>query len=61
MGRTKRLAVGLLCLAAALAPARAEENPSTLEGLTLGEHWFGTGITKEDLVGKVVLFVIWGS
>ena len=41
-------------------PTDATENP-TIDDLFLGQHWFGAEIEDEDLLGKVVLFEIWGS
>lgn len=60
------LLVSALCFpGAALAdegtePADEAET-STIDDLFLGEHWFGAEIEDEDLIGKVVLFEIWGS
>ena len=41
------------------APAAQAE--ASIEGLRLGEYWYGKQITKKDLAGKVVLVEIWGS
>jgi thiol-disulfide isomerase/thioredoxin len=50
----------LAVLLSASSPVAADEVP-TVGGLVLGEHWYGTAVTKADLEGKVVLFVLWGS
>jgi hypothetical protein len=56
-----------LALFLAGARARAEDAPaadtgkSTIEQIEPGEYWWGAEITKEDLRGKVVLWVTWGS
>jgi len=56
---TALLVVGL----SSMAPAGAAPAPRkvTLSNLNLGTYWFGAHVTPEDLVGKVVLFELWGS
>ena len=54
------LAAGLLMLAAGGGAAPQEDAPR-IEKLNLGTYWYGTEITKKDLLGKVVLVEIWGS
>ena len=58
-----RFALALLAVLALGMPQAGAEDPApiTLDGLDLGTHWFGPKITKEDLAGKVVLYVMWGS
>lgn len=34
---------------------------STIDQVSLGEHWYGKKIDLGDLKGKVVLMAIWGS
>jgi len=58
--------VSVLCLAAPLAraedaPAGPDTSRSTVAQLELGEYWWGAEVNKDDLGGKVVLWVIWGS
>jgi hypothetical protein len=48
-------------LAAGSAPLAADPPPANLKDLVLGEHWFGREIGLDDLEGKVVLFVLWGT
>lgn len=68
--RVKQLAPIALGLALSLAAsdlwgeeeAQPEEaKASTTAELVLGEYWHAADISKGDLEGKVVLFVIWGS
>lgn len=56
-------ALMLLALTCACIPAHAEEPAKTswISDLQLGDHWYGAEISHDDLVGKVVLFEIWGS
>ncbi len=35
--------------------------PIKVEGLRLGNYWYGARITNKDLIGKVVLVETWGS
>ena len=62
----RRGAIALLVLALALCfgasdvQGRGEDWPR-LDEVAHGEWWVGAKITKDDLVGKVVLFVLWGS
>jgi len=53
----------LLALCVGASDLRSEEDAkvSTTADLVLGDYWHGAEISKEDLQGKVVLFVIWGS
>ena len=37
------------------------EPGARIEGVNLGTYWFGARVTKKDLMGKVVLFEIYGS
>ncbi len=39
----------------------AQEETRTVQQLTMGEHWGGPNVAPADLVGKVVLFEIYGS
>lgn len=57
------LAAAAVCLAAAGAVAEepAGESSAVLADLELGAHWAGPEVTLEELRGKVVLFVLWGS
>jgi hypothetical protein len=52
--------VAALLLFAVASGARAEE-PLTLDGLNLGEYWYGARVSKKDLLGKVVLVELYGS
>lgn len=46
----------------ALESGQGSAAPDTrVEGLRLGEYWYGNQITHDDLIGKVVLVEIWGS
>ena len=38
-----------------------DAGPVTVSQLSLGKHWFGKRISRDDLKGRVVLFEIWGS
>jgi hypothetical protein len=55
----------LACLMTAPAVADDGQGPAEpgarIEGVNLGEYWYGAKVTKQDLVGKVVLFEIYGS
>ncbi len=48
-------------LLATAGPVRARPSGAVIKDLRLGEHWYGREITIDDLEGKVVLFVLWGS
>lgn len=37
-----------------------EEETSALEGVSLGEYWYGPNLTSGDLKGRVVLLEFWG-
>ena len=56
-------AVVALVLSAVCTLAQAEEpaKESRIADLELGDHWFGAKVSHDDLVGRVVLFEIWGS
>lgn len=43
-----------------LMPTAAEAKVTSLEGASLGEHWYGPNYSMEDLKGRVVLFELWG-
>lgn len=46
----------------ALEGGQGTAAPDTrVEGLRLGEYWYGSQITHDDLIGKVVLVELWGS
>ena len=65
------IVAGALLASAALLPgeitaAESGQGPVTggevrIDNLDLGEYWYGSQITHEDLIGKVVLVEIWGS
>lgn len=56
------IAVLVVVLASGLPAPRAEgEDPPRVQELALGEHWYGAQVAPEDLEGKVVLFVLWGT
>jgi hypothetical protein len=57
------LVVLAVCVLAGVVTAEepAYEKLPVLSDLKLGDHWHGPKITLDDLRGKVVLFVIWGS
>ena len=65
--RNAALAVLVLAWGLAAPGARAEDAPaadtskSTIGQIELGEYWWGAEINKDDLRGKVVLWVTWGS
>jgi hypothetical protein len=50
-----------LAFLGASAPLLGGEGKGHISELNLGEYWFGTKVEKEDLIGKVVLFEVWGS
>ena len=50
-----------LCVGASDLWSEEDAKVSTAADLVLGDYWHGAEISKEDLQGKVVLFVIWGS
>jgi hypothetical protein len=57
----RSLSAALFALApAGLALAGAESEKSAVEGLTLGDHWFGPKLSTADLKGRVVLVEFWG-
>ncbi|MDA1194419.1 MAG: hypothetical protein O2894_04475 [Planctomycetota bacterium] len=65
---TRALVVGFALVLALGCGAAADEgqgpgdtSQSTLAQVGLGDYWYGAKLEKEDLVGKVVLFEIWGS
>lgn len=65
---TRATLLGLVLVLGCALAATAEEGAepavarNSLGGaLTLGEHWYGPEVAKEDLQGKVILFIIWGS
>ena len=49
-------AVGLLVSLSGVAFAKVE----SLDGVTLGEHWYGPKRTEADLKGRVVMIEEWG-
>jgi hypothetical protein len=55
------LATVLASVPAGATPAPQTAAAPTLDKLDLGTWWFGPHVTKADLVGKVVLYVMWGS
>ena len=60
------LLTAALAATATLAGAEQGQGPVEgdnvhIDGLNLGEYWYGKSVTKQDLVGKVVLFEMWGS
>lgn len=50
-----------LCVATSGVQAEEPAQESGIDELLLGEHWWGPEVSKEDFVGKVVLFEMWGS
>jgi hypothetical protein len=50
----------LAALPAFLTLAAAGDEKSAIEGLRLGEHWYGPKLATEDLKGRVVLVELWG-
>ncbi len=48
----------VLATGACVVPA---QKTAQLAELQLGDHWFGAGVTHDDLRGKVVLVEYWGS
>ncbi len=62
MRPTKTLLTVAVAFAALAVAADAEPVLDARIGeANLGEYWYGAKITKDDLVGKVVLFEIYGS
>ncbi len=62
MRATKTLLTVAVAVAALAVAADAEPVLDARIGeANLGEYWYGAKITKDDLVGKVVLFEIYGS
>jgi len=61
--RWASIVVTVLALLFGSADLRGEEarKDSTLADLVLGDYWHGAQVSKADLEGKVVLFVLWGS
>jgi len=61
--KTFSMAILVSALALALGSSSAPSAPDgpTIDDLRIGEHWYGTKITRKDLLGKVVLVEIWGS
>ncbi len=55
LGLAAALWLGAFANATATAPAKLQES------LSLGEHWYGPKITAKDLLGKVVLYEVWGK
>ena len=51
--------IWILALALSI-PGLAEAKVTSLEGATLGEHWYGPNYSLEDLKGRVVMFELWG-
>lgn len=50
-----------LALALVLAlPGFALAEVKSIEGASLGEHWYGPKYSMEDLQGRVVLIELWG-
>ena len=54
-----RKAIFALALALCL-PGIAEAKVTSLEGVNMGEHWYGPKYSAEDLKGRVVMFELWG-
>jgi hypothetical protein len=53
---------GVGVTASALDSGQGTAAPDTrVEGLRLGDYWYGSQITHDDLIGKVVLVELWGS
>ena len=50
----------LLAFPAFLSSAFAADTTSEVEGLKLGEHWYGPKLEVGDLKGRVVLVEFWG-
>ncbi len=52
----------VLAAAVALIPGEVvASEKGRVEELNLGTYWYGPKVTKDDLVGKVVLVELWGS
>jgi len=51
-----------LCAAASalLLPRAPAQEPVSLKDVKLGEFWYGSRLSPEDLKGRVVLFELWG-
>ena len=56
-----RILAATALLMAVMPVAAPAENDITLDGLNLGEFWYGAEVSKKDLLGKVVLVEIYGS
>ena len=60
--RKALFATAALALAVATSrPASGQEQEVRLQGLRLGDHWYGPEVDHADLRGKVVLVEYWGS
>lgn len=49
-------ALGLVLSFSGAAFAKVE----SLEGMRMGEHWYGPKLTESDLKGRVVMVEMWG-
>lgn len=56
----RRVAWMLALVAGLMMPALAQAKVTSLEGVSLGEHWYGPNYSLEDLKGRVVMFELWG-
>lgn len=54
-----RKAIFALVLALCV-PGLAEAKVTSLEGVNLGQHWYGPKYTEDDLKGRVVMIELWG-
>ena len=52
--------VPLALLSTAMALEPKGEATGGLDGVNLGEHWFGPNLTLDDLKGRIVLLEFWG-
>ncbi len=59
--RLGAIALVLALVAAPTALHGEEPKAPSRTDVVHGDHWVGAEVTKEDLVGKVVLFILWGS
>lgn len=54
--KSMAVALGLLVSLSSAAFAKVE----SLDGVTLGEHWYGPKLSESDLKGRVVMIELWG-
>ena len=51
----------LMLAVAGLTTLMAADTHSQIDKFNLGTYWYGAKIDKKDLMGKVVVYEIWGK